>query len=396
MPASMKQGATETRPSSVAKRIAVGLWLAMLVLAFGTIVFLVRGRSTPPPPGSFGFRGFGLVIGLPFGAVGAILAARRPRNPLGWVVLAMGLSAVVEELAQEYAIYAVLTKHGALPFGEVAAWVPSWIFILGIGGVPVLLLLFPSGHLPSARWRPVLALAFLAAAVGIVGNALTAGTLNNFTPVRNPFGLGSRETMLVVGRLGPVILLVTVLLGSISLVVRYRRASHEQRRQIKWLAYSGTLVAASLVPTFLWLVVTGSPAPPPVALVTVLAFVTIPVAIGVAVLKYRLYDIDLVIRKTLVYGSLTALLAGIYVGGVVGLGALLRAVTEQGSNALVIAASTLAVRLFSIRPATGSRVSSTVASIGRNTTPPGHWRRSARGLGKRSTWTHSPVSCSRW
>ena len=303
----------------------------------------------------------GFVPFLAFPVVGALIASRRPHNPIGWICLADGLLWMLIAMTDYYGVYGV-AKPGSVPFpvaigtlGNQWLWVPT----VGLLGT-YLILLFPNGRLPSRRWRP---LAWFSGAVIVlfsVAEGLAPGPLENQGGVRNPFGLEElpwlADATLVILPLLPV----CILASAVSLILRYRRSRGEEREQIKWLAFVASfagllylIVLVSpfiLVPEFLG---SGGRLPPlPLWFellfsVAALGFAGVPVAIGFAVLKYRLYAIDVVINRTLVYGSLTVLLASAYVGGVVGLQAALRAVTGQEST-LAVVASTLAIAaLFS-------------------------------------------------
>jgi signal transduction histidine kinase len=332
-----------------ARLLAGSAWILTTSVSAAALVFLILGRSTPQPPGSFGFRGFGIMLAMSFGSVGALLATRKPGNPIGWLFLAMGIPAAIEDLSQQYAIYALLVKGGTLPLGEAAAWMPSWVYIPGTAGLVFVLHLFPTGRLPSPRWRPVLWVGGVAIVVAVVGNALAPGELQNFRPVENPFGVGSRDALLGIGHLGQLIYALTALLGAISLVFRFRRAGREERQQLKWLAYAGALLATALVPTFLWLAIAGSAAPPALAAVTILGFVSIPVAVAIAVMKYRLYDIDALISKTLVFGILAGFITAVYVGVVVGIGSAVGTRSEPNLALSIAATGIVAVGFQPVR-----------------------------------------------
>ena len=139
----------EVVTSRSARRLAWGLWVVAATLAALALVYLVLGRSTPPPPGSFGFRGFSIIFALSFGTVGALIASRQPRNAIGWVFLALALVSGFQELTQQFGIYAVLSGHGPLGLGRFAAWFPSWIWIPATSGVMYLLLLYPGDRRPA-------------------------------------------------------------------------------------------------------------------------------------------------------------------------------------------------------------------------------------------------------
>ncbi len=293
------------------------------------------------------------VIAVSFPALGLLLASRRPDHPIGWLACAAGLLKGLDHFCGEYSIYALLAQPGSLPAGQAAAWVTSWVFAPFTVLLFFLAVLFPDGRLPSRRWRP------LAWLVGIVAVALTTvaavlpGPVCEVCPIDNPLGIEYLEsvsdllnTLMDVylhGVLGPV--------AVASLFLRFHHASGVERQQIKWVAYAASVVVLGRI--------CGNSLPYVVQSATgarwtwwveeslvAAGFVGIPIAMGIAILRYRLYDIDLLINRTLVYGSLTATLALIYVGGVVSLQALLRALTGQESTLAVVASTLLIAALF--------------------------------------------------
>jgi hypothetical protein len=323
--------------------LAWGLWMASLALSALGIVFLVLSASTPIPP-RFAFRGSDVVFALTFSTVGAVVARRRPQNPVGWMFCAGGLVAAIVGFA-EYSVYAVLTRPGSLPLGAEVAWVAGWIWWLLLGAVAYVFLLFPDGRLLSRRWRPLAWLAGIGPAITAVETALSPGPLEEFAVVRNPFGLETSglvselvNVLVVLGVLGVLVALVG---AGASLVVRFRRVRGEQRLQLKWIAYAAALAAtvqATSIGTFLLV----GPVPMATQVLVICALAAIPVAAGIAILKYRLYDIDRIINRTLVYGLLTALLGGVYAGVVLVLGQLFGRIGTQPPS-WVVAGATLAV-----------------------------------------------------
>ena len=269
-------------------------------------------------------------ITLAFMVTGHLIATRQPGNAIGWLFLGVGASAALGGLAGAYADYFVETGAGSKALGQTAAWYGelSWMpFIL----VPAtfLLLLFPDGHLLTPRWRVIA----WAAGAGIIGNFAAEGRIpersRTSRELGNPYAVDSlaREVLAVL----VVLALVVGLIGSAaSVVLRFRRARGEQRQQMKWIAYAGALAAASIVVMVPLYEVVGER----VANATMmLSIIGLPVATAVAILRYRLYDIDVVINRTLVYGSLTATLAGVYVGSVLLLQLALSGLTEgRGSR----------------------------------------------------------------
>lgn len=284
-----------------------------------------------------------LIAGLlAYATVGAIVASRRPRNPIGWIFIGVGILAAIGSLGESY--LQALRKTGPLP--ELAVWVAwtqewFWYPLLAMATL-FTLLLFPSG-IPSRRWRPVLWVSVVAAVLGTLMAALTPTLQVGRRRIPNPIGVDALpadfEESVPFEILG-AILLLGIAAATVSIFVRFRRSRGEERQQLKWFAFAAALMALFLS------VGIAFPALEDTAASQVLfgfAILGIPVSCGIAITRYRLYDIDRIINRTLVYVILTALLVGIYVGAAVGLGGLVRSVTGQENNALVIAASTLAV-----------------------------------------------------
>jgi hypothetical protein len=306
--------------------------LALLILAAGSIL-----RS--PDASLFLVFALNIIVTAPFAVVGVLVASRRPRNPIGWLFLAFALVAAVAASADRYATYALVEHPGSLPGGDWVAWTASGIWHPAFGFFVFSFLLFPDGRLPSARWRPV---AWIAAANYLVGGVL--GLLWNplfgefFPYVEPPFRL---PDYFVVGVAFGVFLFVNfalLALSAVSLVLRLRRATGVERQQLKWFVYAVALFALVFPPS---VIVLGD------GRLIVFLLPLVPAAAGIAILRYRLFDIDILINRTLVYGSLTVLLAAAYAGGVVGLQSVFRAMTGQEST-LAVVASTLAIAaLFS-------------------------------------------------
>jgi hypothetical protein len=280
---------------------------------------------------------------LPFSIVGAVVASRRHHNPIGWLLTIVGLSGAAWFCILGYVVYALATRPGALPGAAWLAW--SGIFWVSAAWIALLyaLLLFPTGHLPSSRWR-FLAWTF----AGFVATTLLIEVLRPGAfaampvPVSNPTGV---EGAVGAIRIFDTILSVTsfpLLLAMLaSVFVRFHGAKGDERQQLKWLALAASVLVTTVVLGLLdTLVLTGRLGGMYVDALTIFGVGAIPVAIGVAVLKYRLYDIDLIIRRTLTYAALTGTMAVLYFGGV----ALLRGLLFGGDNSdPAIVASTLAV-----------------------------------------------------
>jgi hypothetical protein len=279
------------------------------------------------------------VIAVGYSTVGAIVASRLPDSPIGWLFCAIGFSFGVVHFSAEYAIYALLTRPGSLPGGEASVWVWAWIWVPAIGLVVFLDLLFPDGKLPSARWRWFARFTIAAVLGGALLAAFSPGQILQL-PLRNPLGI---EGLPSVSRMVEAFMYALVVVGASSLLLRLRRAGWIERQQIKWFAYATAVAISGIILKNTVYPVVG------VRLVwwagfvlTVVGLAGTPIGMGVAVLKYRLYNIDLLINRTLVYGPLTAVLAVLYFGSIVVLQMLFRALSGEGSQ-LVVVASTLAI-----------------------------------------------------
>jgi hypothetical protein len=280
------------------------------------------------------------------GGVGALIASRVPANAIGWILLTVATLPALGFFSEEYARYALRTPSGSFLGASTIVWLSTWAWIPSVGFLGTfLLLLFPTGRLPSARWRPVAWLAGLSIAAIFVGTAFAPGPVDQGLP-DNPLGISDAGGLLdTVTTAALPFLALAIALSLLSLVLRFRRARSEERAQLKWFVFAGILFAIEIIFETLSSEFEILPRIPDGISRFLFPFfiMLFPISAAIAVLKYRLYDIDLVINRTLVYGLLTALLVLVYVGGVVGLGALLRVATGQDSNALGVAASTLAV-----------------------------------------------------
>ena len=336
-----KQG---RRSGETSHRAAIWLaWSACLLclalLAVSGVLLLLSG-SSEGGDSTWGTEYNNLifpVVVLAFALVGALVASRLPTNPIGWICLTIGLVMMLGGATDEYSGYALANRAGSLPGGEYAAWLGNWSWIPAVGLMgSFTILLFPTGHLPSRRWR---ALAWLSGAVLVLASlseAFSPGKLSEAPNVTNPLGIEyARGTLELVNTVAFLLLPLCFVLSALSMVVRFRRSTGEERQQLKWFAAAAVLLGACFPVVFMvpWGVFED--------LVTLL-FAGPPVAIGIAILRYRLYDIDIIINRALVYGSLTAMLVAIYVGSVVGLQAVFRALSGQEST-LAVVASTLAI-----------------------------------------------------
>ena len=282
---------------------------------------------------SWGFRGFPAIFAVTFTLTGANLAWRRPTNAVGWLLLWVGVVAGTQTFATEYSIGGVVGRDAPLPGAVFAGWLASWVWLTEVTIIAVFLLqLFPDGRFVSRRWRAVAWFGALSAVVGAFILAFSAGPLNNAPHINNPYPLfddpGSRSFYFVMGGVA-----LAGIGSAASLFVRYRRARGVERQQLKWLAFEAIVIAIAVVVGSFY----QSEKWPAIFLISAMALA--PVMVGIAVFRYRLYEIDAVINRALVYGATTALIALAFFAGIVVLQTLLRPFTS-GSE-IAVAVSTL-------------------------------------------------------
>ena len=346
-------------------RSRAAAWLASslaglcMAMAVATIMLSVLPRPAREGVSTWGTVGDLLIFVsfLAFPVVGALISSRRPRNPIGWICLSAGLFWMLIIFSGDYSAYGVAVP-GSVPFPvTVNALLYAWLWVPTVGLIGIyLILLFPDGKLPSRRWRPLAWLSGVVIAVESVAVFVTPGPLEGLGGARNPFGLEGYLWLEVLGWIVLLLLPLCMVASAVSLVLRFRISGAEMRQQIKWLAFAASFMGFMYllimsVGFVVWLVSApgtysdlGTETWWGAILedVMLLSFAAVPVAIGVAILRYRLYDIDVVINRTLVYGSLTATLVLLYAGSVVSLQYVFRALTG-GESQLAIVASTLVI-----------------------------------------------------
>jgi hypothetical protein len=324
--------------------LAWSMCAASLVLTALALLLLALNLSQPDPQ-VFDLWVQHTVIAATCATLGFIIASRRPHHPVGWLFCTIGLLLGMSHLCGEYAIYALLTQPDSLPGGRASAWIASWPWMPANALLVFVALLFPDGRLPSRRWLPFAWLNVTVAMVGTVAVAFLAGPIPALDPIGNPLGLDGAQTLLgsVATTSGALERGILGIIAVGSLFLRLRRASGDERQQIKWFTYAASVVVVGAILTYVvpeamdaqWVGRVG---------LTLLAvgFVGVPIAIGITILRYRLYNIDLLINRTLVYGSLTATLVALYFGGIVVLQRIFVLLTGQQST-LAVVASTLAI-----------------------------------------------------
>ena len=343
----MSHRAAAPRPRGRRSPLAlVVAWLTVLVYATGILLttwleYRLHVRGDPLLEDAL------LIVGLgAFAVVGALLVAKRPTNVIGWIMAAVALMVGLGLVGDAYAAYVMTTRGRPDALAVVGAWIGNWYWYLMLALALIYLpLLFPDGRLPTRRWLPVAVLAGIGTLGMVFLGMLTdtlRGTMVSYT-IDNPIGiegLGRVEDLPVFGVLGVLLLGVGTIGAAASVVVRFRRSLGVERQQMEWFLYAAALLlvvpvavlASDFLPEIVSSVALGLP------------LVALPTAIGIAVLRYRLYEVDTLINRTLVYGSLTAMLAVIYFGGVTATQAIVRALTSQEQQPqLVVVVSTLVI-----------------------------------------------------
>ena len=346
---SFGRGALRLSPRATAL-LARCLGAVSLTLTVLGLFLLVVSRSPVGVPVYAGAPVFdywleNTIIAVSFSTVGAIITPRLPpQNPIGWIFCSIGVIAGMRLFVSEYAIVTLLAEPRSvpamLPGGEVLAWISSWLWVSHIGLFVFLSVLFPDGRVPSSRWRPFGWLVGAVIVIGTVSVALWPESAAGFDLVNHPLGIEvATETV------NPVetILYALGLIAAASLLVRLRRSMGVQRQQVKWFAYAVSVLATSAIFAYVvsesvgvvWLGWVSS-------MLVIASVVGLPIAVGIAILRYRLYNIDLLLNRTLVYGALTAVLATVYFGSIVLFQMVFRAFTGQESQ-LAVVISTLAI-----------------------------------------------------
>ena len=317
---------------------------ASLMLTALGLLFLVTSRSRTGAP-VYDYWFVNTVIAIGFSTVGVVITPRLPRlNPVGWLFCTIGLVGGVRLFVAEYAIVTLLSEPGTLlsmlPGGETLAWVSSWVWVLHLGLFVFLALLFPDGRPPSSRWHPLVWGSGVVIVAGTVSVGLWPETARGFDPINHPLG-----TEIATNITNPVETVVYALglIAAASLVARLKGSKGVERQQVKWftcavvgLATSATLAyVVSDSMGVVWLAWVSS-------VLVVVGVAGLPVAVGMAILRYHLYEIDLIINRTLVYGSLTALLVALYFATIVVLQSVFVGLTGERSTFAVVA-STLAI-----------------------------------------------------
>jgi hypothetical protein len=336
-----------TRTASWLAWSLAGLCVAMF-LASVVLHVLAHSSQEPTSTGDTISELLTFFSFLAFPLVGALIASRQPKNPVGWICLAIGLFWTLIFLGDS------IPASGPYPVTSDALTQAIWIPPVGLLGI-YLILLFPDGRLPSRRWRPLAWLSGVVMVLASLGITFSPGPLEGHPGVRNPLGLeGIPDWVFTAGIFILLLLPLCMLASALSLVLRYRRSEGEEREQIKWIAFAASVVGLLYLITMVSSLSYSGPwggAGTPLWLgllqqASLVSFTAVPIAVGFAVLKYRLYNIDLIINRTLVYGSLTATLVALYFGVIIVLQRVFVLLTGEQSTLAVVASTLLIAALF--------------------------------------------------
>jgi hypothetical protein len=328
--------ATQTRGERASRWVAVTLLAFSLgMVAFSSVSLVLPGTEALPfRPSLANFIAY-MCVFVSFPAVGTVVAIRRPRNPIGWLLLTIGICFTLGVASTEYVGRALYTG-AQLPAVAIVDWAGSWTFLVGVAQIFVWIpLLFPTGHLPGPRWRVFARVAAVATTVGVAANALMPGALpGDGQPVTNPFAAPAAATgvLTILANLAFPAIAGLGLISVASLGVRFRRSRSTERQQIRWLLFAVASLLVTLVIAWFSQVLVAF-------YVALVAAASIPTATGIAVLRYRLWDLDRIISRTVGWAIVTSVLVAVFVAGVVLLQAILSPFTQE--NSIAVAASTL-------------------------------------------------------
>ena len=324
--------------------VAWSMCALSLALTASSLMLLVLNMSHPDVP-IHPYWTVDTLLAIGFAPVGAVIVPRiSSKNPIGWLFCVIGLLWAVMHFSAQYAIYTLLAVPSSLPASQAAAWMMCWVWLPACGLIVFLLLLFPDGRLPNRRWRWFAWFSLLLTVVGVISQALAPGSVYYLRGIHNPLGV---EGLPNVGEQVQTVMFTLIFVSAGSLFVRWLRASGVERQQLKWFTYSSTLAISGVILTFtisdaigaLWLEWVGY-------VVLVVGFIGIPISMGIAILRYRLYNIDFLINRTIVYGLLTAILVALYFCGIVVLQRFFVLLTGQQSTLAVVASTLLIAALF--------------------------------------------------
>ena len=330
--------------TSTARALAVATFAVSVTLCLGAAVLTAVTWAVPVLPTEFGPKGYAIVFSLVYGGVGALIAARHPSNAIGWIFCGAGILSAAMGFAGEYARWALIAEGRTAGAGLVAAWALEWFWIPLIGSLGLVAAIFPDGRFLSRGWKRATLVAIGLALVPIVSNALIP-RFTIYEGFENPFGVGG-SGMVNFSQASIGLLLPLLCIGAAAAIVRFRRAHGDERLQLKWLVLAASAIAIAIAFYGLVVILVGVGSDDPSSTdwaeyVAIATFMSVPISIAFGVLKYRLYDIDIVINRAAVYAGLAAFITAVYVGIVVGIGALV----GSGGNVLLSAIAAAVVAL---------------------------------------------------
>jgi hypothetical protein len=344
-----EQGRTEADRTPIAARVAWIICAISLALATINLVLVALNSSHPDvhiPEPWIGHT----VSAVAFSLVGAVVGSRRPENPIGWLFCAIGVFAAIVLLSSEYAAYALLAQPDSLPGGLAMVWIRAWVWVPYVGLFMLLFLVFPEGWPQSRALRWFTSLVLLVIAYGTVLAAFSPGPIDAIGgAVENPLGMEALRGLGTNSAVSPLesVLYVLGIVAAASLFGRMRRARGVQRQQIKWFAYATVVLVGGVVLDFTVSEATGVQWLGEIGFVLrMVGLAGLPIAIGIAVLRYRLYNIDRIINRTFVYGALTATLLTVYVADIVLLQRIFVLITGERSTLAVVASTLMIAALF--------------------------------------------------
>jgi hypothetical protein len=343
------QGRTEAGRPRTAWRVA---WIiCVLCLGLATIDLVLVALNSSHPDVHIPELWIGhTVSAIAFSLVGAVVGSRRPENPIGWLFCAIGVFAAIVLLSSEYAAYALVVQPDSLPGGLAMVWIRAWVWVPYVGLFVLLFLVFPEGWPQSRALRWFTSLVLFVIAYGTVLAAFSPGPIDAIGgAVDNPLGMEALRGVGTNSAVGPLesVLYVLGIVAAASLFGRMRRARGVEHQQIKWFTYATVVLVGGVVLSFTVSEATGVKWLGEIGFVLrMVGLAGLPIAIGIAVLRYRLYNIDRIINRTLVYGSLTAMLAALYFGGIVVLQRIFVLLTGENSTLAVVTSTLLIAALF--------------------------------------------------
>lgn len=321
--------------AKLAKRLPLALWLLITGLSLAGLLMILVTLDQPAPD-QWGIRGNESILALAFGSVGALITARRPGNRVGWLILLSTVPGAIGAFVTQYPVFVAATGMG-LGGVELARWTAAWIWAIGSISLSCFMpLIFPTGRLLSSRWRAAVLLGVVALALQLGMVIATSQPIGPIPPSANPARYFQRYGPVMF--LGYGVQIVAVSVAVVGAVVRFRRAGREEREQIKWVVLAGLLLPFSIVAGF---------TQTPVGQAVLIGHAVFAAAVlAIAILRYRLYEIDLILNRTLVYGALTAVLAGVYTASITLSQRLFSALSGEKSDAAIVFTTLVVVTLF--------------------------------------------------